>query len=57
MSHEYRDQLDIKNNEKTNGILNEMPEFVACFYDHMVAKRDCSLPLLKKHEFLALVSS
>ena len=38
MSHEYRDQLDIKNNEKINELLNEMPEFVEYFYDHMVAK-------------------
>ncbi len=38
MSHEYRDQLDIKNNEKINELLNDMPEFVEYFYDHMVAK-------------------
>jgi len=37
MSHEYRNQLDIKNNEKINKLLNEMPEFIEYFYDHMVA--------------------
>ena len=38
MSHEYRDQLDIKNNEKINELLNDMPEFIEYFYDHLVAK-------------------
>ena len=38
MSHEYRNQLDIKNNEKINELLNEMPEFVEYFYDHLVAR-------------------
>ena len=38
MSHEYRNQLDKKNNEKISEILDNMPEFVEYFYDHLVAK-------------------
>ena len=38
MSHEYRDSLDIRNNEKISKMLDEMPEFVEYFYDSLVAK-------------------
>ena len=38
MSHEYRDQIDIRNNEKINELLDGMPEFVEYFYEHLVAR-------------------
>ena len=38
MSHEYRNQLDKKNNEKISELLDNMPEFVEYFYDHLVAR-------------------
>ena len=38
MSHEYRNKLDIRNNEKINRLLDEMPEFIEYFYNSMVSK-------------------
>ena len=38
MSHEYRNQKDIKNNEKINNLLDEMPDFIEDFYNHLVAR-------------------
>ena len=38
MSHEYRNQIDKRNNEKINELLNNMPDFVEYFYDHLVAR-------------------
>lgn len=38
MSHEYRDQLDIRNNRKIDQLLDEMPEFIEFFYGSLVAK-------------------
>lgn len=41
MSHEYRNQLDIKNNEKINELLIDMPIFIEDFHTHLVSK-NCS---------------
>ena len=38
MSHEYRNKLDIRNNEKIDRMLDEMPDFIEYFYNSMVAK-------------------
>ena len=39
MSHEYRNQLDIRNNKKIDELLDEMPEFAEDYYSNMDAKR------------------
>ncbi len=38
MSHEYRNSVDIKNNEKIKNLLDDMPVFVEDFYTHLVAQ-------------------
>ncbi len=37
MSREYRNEINIKNNSKINGLLDDMPIFVEEFYNHLVA--------------------
>ena len=39
MSHEYRNDIDKKNTEKINTILNSLPEFVEDFYTHLKARK------------------
>lgn len=41
LSHEYRNQLDIKNNEKIDELLLNMPIFIEDFHTHLVSK-NCS---------------
>ena len=38
MSREYRNEVNIKNNAKINTLLDDMPEFVENFYNHLVAE-------------------
>lgn len=38
MSHEYRNNLDIKNNDIIDELLNNMPEFMEDYYANMVAE-------------------
>ncbi len=38
MSHEYRNQLDIKNNKKIDEMLNDMPEFIEYYYSNLIAR-------------------
>ena len=38
MSQEYRNTLDKQNNERINDLLNDMPDFVEDYYDHLVAR-------------------
>lgn len=46
MSHEYRNRMDIRNNVKLNEMLNDIPDFIGYFYDHMVAQGHSSNTIL-----------
>ena len=38
MSHEYRNEIDKRNNDIINELLINMPDFIEEYYDHLVAK-------------------
>ena len=38
MSHEYRNEVDKRNNDIINELLINMPDFIEEYYDHLVAK-------------------